>query len=145
MREEVKDETVRRALEAIRAICRKDPDEELQHEPAKPTRPEPEFDPLDDLRAPFVEWFDSRVWLDAEAVALRRPNPRWSSGVVCLHADFCRWMIARDQVPPVLAEFLRLLKEFCFEIQTVQGEPMVANIALKEDMEAERNFDDSCP
>jgi hypothetical protein len=85
------------------------------------------------LPSRFVQWFDSRVRLDAEAVALGRPDPRWRAGLTALHADFCRWMLERDLSPPVQAEFRHLLEELCLEIRTVRGESFVSNVALKED------------
>jgi type I restriction enzyme R subunit len=63
-----------------------------QHRPESADRPETRdaapstaFDPLDELRSPFVRWFDERIWLDAEWVVQRHPSPRWSSGVNALH------------------------------------------------------------
>lgn len=92
-------------------------------------------------RRPFVAWFDSRVWLDAEAVALRRPDPRWSTGVNALYADFCAWMFAQDLAPVTREQFRNLLAELCCEIRPLNGEEFVSNLALKEDVEAQRNFE----
>lgn len=98
-----------------------------------------EIDLLDDLRQPFVEWFDARAWLDAKAAALRL-SPRWCAGVNSLYADCCSWVFDHRQglVPPTLAEFRHLLRELCFEICIICGEQFVWNIALREDVEAQR-------
>lgn len=97
-------------------------------------------DPLDALRAPFVAWFDARVWLDAESVALRRSLPRWSTGVPVLHADFVSWLLAQGLAPVTRDQFRSLLEELCCEIRLIYGEEFVSNVALREDVEAQRRF-----
>jgi hypothetical protein len=97
-----------------------------------------DLDPLDELRPLFVCWFDSRVWLDAPAVAQRSPNPSWVTSVNALHADLCRWIVEQDQVPPpTRAEFTHLLRELCCEIRLIAGEEFVSNVALMEDTGAQ--------
>jgi hypothetical protein len=125
--------------------------ESFENAPTKPTKasfvsfvgsipgdPPNILDPLHDLRPSFVAWFDARIWLDAEAVALRIPNPRWCSGIGALYADHCAWMFDRGLVPPVLAEFRHLLEELCLEMRDLHGEQLVSHIALKEDVEAQK-------
>jgi hypothetical protein len=100
-----------------------------------------DLDLLDSLRVPFVQWFDTQIKLDVQAVAVRLPNPRWCVGLIALHVDFCRWMFERHQVPPVLAGFRHLLEELCFEIRSVGGgEQFVSNIAFIEDVETQKLF-----
>lgn len=104
--------------------------------------PEPAaLDRLDDLRPLFVVWFDDRIWLDAESVALRRPSSRWSSGVHVLHADFCRGLFRAGLNPVTRDQFRGLLAELCSEIRLVHGEELVSHVALKEDVEAQRVFE----
>jgi hypothetical protein len=103
-----------------------------------------DFDPLDELRRPFVEWFNTEVWLDVEWIARCKPGPRWCAGLNALHTACCRWMIGQDQVvPPTTEEFSRLLAELGCAIHVVHGEPLVLGIGLKEDVQAQRSFDDS--
>jgi hypothetical protein len=110
----------------------------LSDEPAKPAMPQPvaidgDYDPLDKLRSVFVAWFDARIKLDAAAVALRTP-PVWMTAVTALHLDCSRYVLERDLVPPTEAEFRQLLTELGSTILTVDGEEVVANVALKEDV-----------
>jgi hypothetical protein len=97
---------------------------------------------LDALREPFVQWFDQKVWLDAASLARRDPNPKWVTAVNALHRDCAGWMAKQDQVvPPTRDEFLQLLEELGSEIRQIAGEEFVANVALKSDFEAQRNFE----
>lgn len=97
-----------------------------------------ECGPLDDLRQSFIEWFDSRVWLDPKAVAFHLPDPQWCTGVTALYADLCGWLLKHEQVPPSSHGFLNLLQELCLEIRTFGGEMFVSNIALKARRELRR-------
>jgi hypothetical protein len=54
--------------------------------------------------------------------------------VTDLHVDFCHWALERDQVPPIEAEFRRLLEELCCAIRILDGEEVVANVRLREDV-----------
>jgi hypothetical protein len=88
---------------------------------------------LDEFRAPFVQWFDSRIKLDAKAVALRTP-PTWYTAVTDLHVAFSNWTLERNLLPPTEAQFRQLLDELCCAIRTVDGEEFVANVQLREDV-----------
>jgi hypothetical protein len=103
-----------------------------------------EFDPLCDLRQPFVTWFDARVQLDAKAVALRLP-PRWCTTVTGLYADFCAWMFDRQQAPPTSQQFRNLLLELCCELRGIGDEEFVLNVALREDVQAHERFQQPPP
>ena len=103
-----------------------------------------EFDPLDDLRPPFVNWFDSEIWLEVQAV-VQRTTPRLWSGVHALHADFTRWMLARNHTPPTCDQFRGLLLELCLELRRLGEEEFVLNVGLREDMEAYERFQNPAP
>jgi hypothetical protein len=74
-----------------------------------------------------VNWFNARIKLDVEAVALRLA-PRCATRLTDLHLDLCDWMLERDQVPPVAAEFRQLLEELCCEIRIGDGDERVENV-----------------
>jgi hypothetical protein len=91
----------------------------------------------DRLRKFFVWWFDARIWLDTEAIALHKPNPRWWSGVTALHRACCRWILEHNQVvPPTSDEFILLLRELSCDIRAIHGEQMVMNVCQTEDVDA---------
>ena len=94
-----------------------------------------EIGPLDDLRGPFVDWFDAKIWLDAEWVARSERSPRWFTSVSTLYADFCGWMSDHRMAPPTDEQFRHLLEELCFEIRNVGRDQMVMNIASKDDLD----------
>jgi hypothetical protein len=104
-----------------------------------------DHDPLEDLRLPFVEWFDAKVWLDSQAVARRDPNPTWCTTVTALYGDFCGWLIERDQAPSIRDQFRSLLQELGCAIRLIAGEEFVANVALKEDWLAQQKFENPPP
>jgi hypothetical protein len=107
--------------------------------------PDEEADPLDDLRQPFVRWFDSRVSLDARALALRLP-PTWSTAVSALHRDCRQWVLEHSPVvPPTETEFTVLLRELGCSIHTTHGCELVDHVALKEDAAAVETFRRSEP
>jgi hypothetical protein len=107
--------------------------------------PDPvDLDLLADLRAPFVQWFDSHVRLDAKAVALRTP-PVWFTSVATLHADFCGWMADRDLAPPTSSQFRDLLSELGCQFRRIGEQEFLANVALREDMEAHERFQNPPP
>jgi hypothetical protein len=132
---ETRNPTLQRALDALRAICQESP-EITGNCPAEAV----DVDPLDDLWQPFVEWFDRRVWLDAEAVARCTANPRWCAAVAALYADFCHWMFDRNQAPVTREQFTNLLREFCLDVRVIAGEQLVPNVAFKENV-----FNDGYP
>ena len=97
--------------------------------------PEDGFDPLDALSAVFVGWFDARVYLDAKALALRRP-PQWNTTVNALHRDCCQWLSEHDPgfVPPDRDEFRNLLRELNCNLRKVHDVLLVSYVGLKEDV-----------
>lgn len=95
------------------------------------------FDLLDDVRQPFLEWFDARIWLGAESLDLCRLSPRWSSGVNVLHTDFCSWLLAHDLAPVTCDQFCHLLRELCCDLRLIHGEEFVSNVGLRKDVEAQ--------
>ena len=103
-----------------------------------------EFDPLCDLRQPLVSWFDSRVRLDAQAVALRT-LPRWCTTITALYGDFCAWMFDRQQAPPTSQQFRNLLLELCCELRKIADEEFVWNVALRDDVKALEQFQQPAP
>jgi hypothetical protein len=64
--------------------------------------------------------------------------------VTALHVSFSDWAAVRNFVPPNPREFQQLLLELGCEIGTVGREQLVLGVGLKEDVEAQRSFDDSC-
>jgi hypothetical protein len=99
--------------------------------------PESDFDPLDDLWQPFIEWFNARIRLDANAVAKRTP-PKRCAGVTALHRNYCDWVATKDgMIPASREEFRHLLEKLGCEM-TVHGEELVSNVSLKEDVEAQQ-------
>lgn len=91
---------------------------------------EGEPDLLEDLRQPFVAWFDSSLRLDL----------RWSTSEHALYADFCAWMFERDLAPPTSGQFLLLLRELCCSIRVNGTEQFVDYVGLKDDIEAHEWF-----
>jgi hypothetical protein len=132
---EAKNPTVERALEALRAICQEPP---VRTDTSFADEVDP--DPLDDLRRPFVDWFNASIRLDVEWLTRCRPGPRWCTGVNALHANCCDWMIEQDQVPPTPAEFRQLILEAGCALCTVGNVQLVLGGALKADVEAVRSF-----
>jgi hypothetical protein len=100
-------------------------------------------DPLDDLRPPFVAWFDAQVWLDAEASALRI-SPRWSTTVNAMHRDCCRWMSPHHPILPTRDQFLCLLQELGCTIRVI-SELYVDHVGLNEDVKAKAQFSETAP
>jgi hypothetical protein len=47
-------------------------------------------EPPDELRKPFVDWFNAEVWLDVEWIARCRPAPQWCAGLNALYTASCR-------------------------------------------------------
>ena len=88
-----------------------------------------------ELRPLFVSWFDTRIHLDSETVALRKPQ-RWYTGLLFLYADFVAWLFARDVAPCTRGQFRALLFEFSFTIIDIHGEPMVPDVGICEDVSA---------
>jgi hypothetical protein len=82
-----------------------------------------ELDPLDDLRQPFVAWFDARLRLD----------PRSSTSLAALHADLCGWLSAHRQAALTSEQFLSLLHEFCLDVREIAGEQFVLYVAFQKD------------
>src|SRR6516225_5081650 len=133
MKIEVKNEVVRKALEALRSDRKKDSVERIEN----PLRqaPDPAGHDLldDDPYQPFIGWFDQSIWLDSGAVARRDPNPTWSTTVTALYGDFCVWLAQHDQAPASRNQFLALLRELGCDIRLIAGQEFVLNIALRED------------
>lgn len=124
--------TLRRALDALNAICVTP--SAAQHKSRNPVAPIPQSDcvrfvPQDDLQAwrePFARWFNS---------ACAR-HPRVFGGVIALHLAYCEWEIGHDGVPCSRETFERLLQELGFLIGEVEGTPLVSGLALREDVSA---------
>jgi hypothetical protein len=95
---------------------------------------------FDRLRVAFVGWFDSRIHLDAKALALRQP-PQWSTTVAALHRDCCQWMSGHSQVVPLTSEQFRLmLCEPGCSLRTIRGDEFIDYVALKQDIQAHEQF-----
>lgn len=129
---EEQSETLRRALAALSAICGTSPAPEypestkaaLSGNGCKPGDIPP-ADP-EEWRGPVAAWLDSRCV----------NQPRWFSGVNCLHIDFCDWEIARKGVPCSRATFVRILEECCYLLGEVSGATLVSGLALAADVKA---------
>jgi len=89
----------------------------------------PEHDPAA-WREPFGRWLASECARD----------PRFFGGVGRLHADFCEWAIAVDDVPCKRFVFECLLRESGLLIDEVCGEVLVSGLAFQSDKDAHERF-----
>jgi hypothetical protein len=103
-------ETLRRALEALAAICGPSPRKTVQTKAtpkAEPTEPRPQALAVHDPAAwaeDFHRWALSRcVFRD-----------RCFGGISALWRDFAEWQVMRDDVPPTRRTFEALLRDAGF-------------------------------